>query len=100
MNMNKYYEMEGYKIENSEGSYNFFNSDEEKILDCDMYNSGYDKQLVRNLQLEQYNELIDKYGSMRSIVMEQADTDGALNTVKLKYTKARTMIKHISFKPI
>lgn len=63
---------------------------------------GYDKQLVRNLQLEQYNKLIDKYGSMRSIVMEQADTDGALNTVKLKYegTKARTMIKHISFKPI
>ena len=66
-------------------SYNIFNIDTGDCIlkhsDCPNFDP-YD-----NLQPEQARALEDRYGSVKSVVMEQADTDGdgALDKVAVKY---------------
>ena len=84
---------DGYKFTNDvNGNYNYFDSDKNLIF---QHQERPDFDLYSELQPEQARALVDQYGSMKSVVMEQADTDGdgALDTVAVRYVGSEGVLE-------
>ena len=83
--------IEGSLIERDFGGWEtIYNDNENRIFQRETYTpANFD--LYSELQPEQARALVDQYGSMKSVVMEQADTDGdgALDTVAVRYVGSK-----------
>ncbi|MCG7849966.1 MAG: hypothetical protein MIO93_12425 [ANME-2 cluster archaeon] len=86
----------GIKIEGSTVERDFsgwetvYNDNEDTIFQRETY-TPQNFNLYSELQPEQARALVDQYGSMKSVVMEQADTDGdgALDKVAVRYVGSK-----------
>ena len=92
--------IEGSLIERDFGGWEtIYNDNENRIFQRETYTpANFD--LYSELQPEQACALVDQYGSMKSVVMEQADTDGdgALDTVAVRYVGSKVWMFEDDYK--
>ena len=81
-------DIEGIKAPMSQpGNYNLFENDAPNLILKHLEYTPSNLDLDLRLQPEQYNALIDQYGYMESVTMEQIDDDrdGTFDRVAVKY---------------